>query len=57
MSVLTIKKASTRKAKRPASKSARRRAATTDWQSFFETHPPVVAAGPTDLSTREGFGR
>lgn len=57
MSVLTAKKTSTQKAKRPAAKISRRRIATADWQSFFETHPPVVAAGPTDLSTREGFGR
>ena len=57
MSVLTAKKTSTQKAKRPAAKISRRRIATADWQSFFETHPPVVAAGPTDLSTRVGFGR
>jgi len=56
MSVLTNKKRPRTKTGGAASKPARR-GTSSDWKKFFADHPPVIANGPTDLSTREGLGR
>jgi hypothetical protein len=57
MSPVTAKKRRSQKRNRAAPKAARRRGAAGDWKKFFESHPPVIANSPADLSSREGFGR